>query len=298
MKNRFGKARHSSSVLVLLSTTLFLGGCPPPPPPPGYVTPTPTGTPPAVRPVDFGEVYIHTTKTAPNTVTWINTGGSAASVDRIDISGADAGSFAASPNTFTPATALNPNAASPAVTFTFSPTEVRDYTATATPHLTQANATAIGIRLDGAGRAQRALGALTFFGGNLAVGEYLNFRRWRVGTTSNPPRTFNLQNRSANAIAVTRVFQSSGGPNSTEGFTVTAPAAASFPVPANGSVQIQMTFTPPAFTRPPRQKIFTDGVTFQDAAGANLFGTALCGVGFYDPTPELPADPDIFCPPR
>lgn len=285
MKTVSRKADHSYFFAILLFATLFLWGCSP-----GYVTPTPTGTPPAVRPVDFGEVYIHTTKTAPNTVTWINTGGSAASVDRIDITGADAGSFAATPNTFTPAAGINPNATTAAVTFTFSPTEVRDYTATATPHLTQANATAIGIRLDGAGVAQRALGALTFFGGNLEVGRYLNFRRVAVGATS-ANRTFNLKNLDRNnAITITAIVFQVGG----QGFRVTAPAATPFAVAADGSVPITMTFTPPNFTQPPREKIFADGVEFRDATGANLFGTALCGVGFHPPDP--PDAPVTFCP--
>ncbi|MFQ5881522.1 MAG: hypothetical protein ACE5I9_03460 [Candidatus Methylomirabilales bacterium] len=86
-----------------------------------------------------------------------------------------------------------------------------------------------------------------------------------------------------------RVFQVGG-----QGFTVTNPAAASFAVPANGRVQIRMTFTPPNFARPPREKVFADGVTFQDATGANLAGTALCGVGFHPPDP--PDTPVTFCP--
>jgi hypothetical protein len=58
-------------------------------------------------------------------------------------------------------------------------------------------------------------------------------------------------------------------------------------------VMVVLSFNSPAFTAPPNQKTFTDGVTLHgntlgNAAALHTFGTALCGVGFYPAEePEL-----------
>lgn len=219
------------------------------------LVPAPTVT----NPFDFGDVYVGTTATT--TVNWTNNGTDPGELLGVHVNTERAFTYSG-PTPFQ-AVIINPGQASPNVNINFTPGRTGAHRGRGSPIFTGGTTTSIGLR--GNGIAQKAVGALSVTGGNITAGQVLDFGNVLVG--GNTTRTFNIANNSPNAINVS-VNWSSGN----QGFVVTTPAGG-FNVPANGNVTVTITFTPTAVGT------FTDAVTFSDAGGTNLAGTAVQGNG-------------------
>ncbi|OGL27859.1 MAG: hypothetical protein A3G44_04305 [Candidatus Rokubacteria bacterium RIFCSPLOWO2_12_FULL_73_47] len=249
----------------------------PRPPLPALLTPTHTL-------LNFGDVYVGTAVPASAMPRWVNSGGVAITVQGVGVAGPNAAGFAWRTNPPNgPFGAVAPGGSTPALMVFFTPTAEGPHTAVATPQAAPGGGAVIPMGLAGNGRYQIQSGDLVFLGGgNLDPGSALDFGRVRVGTPApGATKRFRVTNLSANALRITGIDFVAVE----RAFTLAAPT---LPHVLNGSqsVMVAIDFTPPAFTQPPNQKKFTDGVTVNaetvtDAAQKHRFGTALCGVGYY-----------------
>lgn len=266
-------------VIVLASS---LSACADPAPP--IVVPNPGM-------VSFGDVYVGTTAPAPGPVAWRNVGGSAATVTGLTLGGPNAAVFGMAPATpFANSPAVASGQVTSAVTFSFTPSGEGTFAGAGSLALGNGRGTPVPVALVGNGRYQIQVGDLVFLGGgNLQPGRWLDFRRVQVGTP--PPgrtRRFQVTNFGNAMVRVTEIVFTTGG----QGFSLRAPPPP-FVLNSQQSRMIDIDFDPPAFTRPPNQKRFTDAVTVKgETVGApaqrHSYGTSLCGVGFYPAEePEL-----------
>lgn len=246
------------------------------PPAPAVLGPTPPQ-------LAFGDVYVGTTATA--TATWKSVTGGSATVTGLNIIGTNAAQFSGAPAAPLGNVSVSSSQPTPVITFTFAPAAEGAHQATAS---VLSAAPVFPLGLAGTGRFQIFTGDLAFLGGgNLNPGQALNFGRMQVGTA---PKTkqFRVANVGQNPVQVTRFVLAAAG---TE-FAYTAPPLPFVIQPLMGTL-VTVTFTTPAFTRPPNQMKFTSAITLQgqtvgNPAAAHSFGTALCGVGFYPAEePEL-----------
>ncbi|MDO8137581.1 MAG: choice-of-anchor D domain-containing protein [Candidatus Brocadiales bacterium] len=249
--------RQGSFLFVLLLLVTWMAGCAPP----GNANLVP-----ANATLDFGDVYVGTTK--QDTISWTNNGTDPGEIVGLAVNTEKAFTYG---GPAFQAMIINPGQSTPNYLINFSPSRTGGHSGRASPGFT--GGTHTSIRLRGNGVTQKAVGALSVTGGDMVAGQALDFGNVLVG--GNATRTFNIQNNSPNAIAVNASW--SGG---NRGFTVTAPGN-SFNVPAAtattpGSVAVTITFAPPAVGT------FTDAVTFSDASGANLAGTVVTGRGVSD----------------
>ncbi len=253
------------------------------------------------QPIDFGQVYAGTM--VSKTGTWRNSGTANATLPTppLAMAGANANLFGGALTGAVPATVAPGRTLAPPAVFAFAPTDVGQFTATATPAVQEANATVTAMTLRGEGIVHYAVGDLTVGGPAIVVQppKPVNFGRVRVGQQS-PIITFDVQNIvfPTQNIRITKVqlYQNN------QGFTYVGPQPP-FNVPKGGKVAVQLRFTPPAFPNPPQEKMFRDGVTFFEVqtdtmgnitAQKSAAGVALCGIGFHPS--DTPPNPPMTCP--
>lgn len=277
--------RVLQGTLAAVVTTIVLAGCGP------QLDPAPP------QPLDIGQAYVGTVTS--KTGTWRNSGTANATLTQpaLTMGGANANLFAGALMGLVPATVAKGTALAPPAVFAFAPTDVGQFTATATPTVQEANATVTAMTLQGEGIMQINRGSLVLGGQPLTVGQPVNFGRARVGAAPSVV-TLNLQNTfmpTGNVRITNVVFQMNN-----QGFTLVAPPVP-FNIPQGGTVAVRLQFAPPAWNPPPLEKKFRDGVTFFEVATdtlgnitASASGTALCGVGFHPS--ENPPNPPMACP--
>jgi len=253
------------------------------------------------QPLDIGQAYAGTT--ASKTGTWRNSGTANVTITQpvLAMGGANANLFAGVLMGAVPATVAKGQALAPPAVFAFAPTDVGQFTATATPTVAEANATVNAMALKGEGIMHYVVGDLTLGGQQITLQppKPVNFGRVRVGRQS-PIITFDVQNGvfATQNITITKVQFSMNN----QGFSYVGPPTP-FVVPRGGKVAVQLRFRPPAFPNPPQEKMFRDGVTFFEVqtdtmgnvtAQKSAAGVALCGVGFHPS--EIPPNPPMTCP--
>ena len=253
------------------------------------------------QPLDIGQTYVGTV--ASKTGTWRNSGTANATITQAvpTMGGANANLFAGALMGAVPATVAKGQALAPPAVFAFAPTDVGQFTATATPTVQEANARVSAMTLKGEGIMHYVVGDLTLGGQQIVLQppKPVNFGRVRVGQQS-PIITFDIQNGvfATQNITITKVQFSMNN----QGFSHVGPPTP-FVVPKGGKVAVQLRFRPPAFPNPPLEKMFRDGVTFFEVqtdtfgnitAQKSAAGVALCGVGFHPS--EIPPNPPMTCP--
>jgi hypothetical protein len=253
------------------------------------------------QPLDIGQAYVGTV--ASKTGTWRNSGTANATITQpaLTMGGANANLFAGALMGAVPATVAKGQALAPPAVFAFAPTDVGQFTATATPAVQEANAKVNAMDLKGEGIMHYVVGDLTLGGQQIVLQppKPVNFGRVQVGQQS-PIVTFDIQNGvfAAQNITITKVQFSMNN----QGFSHVGPPTP-FVVPKGGKVAVQLRFRPPAFANPPQEKMFRDGVTFFEVqtdtfgnitAQKSAAGVALCGVGFHPS--ETPPNPPMTCP--
>ena len=280
--------RVLQGTLTALVAVIPLTGCGP------QLDPTPP------QPLDIGQAYVGTT--ASKTGTWQNSGNANATITQpvFTMGGANANLFAGVLMGPVPATIAKGQTLTPPAVLVFAPTDVGQFTATATPRVNELAATVNAMTLQGEGIAQYVVGDLTVGGQPIRVGQPVNFGRVAAGAVS-PVVKFDLLNPiGAQNITVTKISFHVNN----QGFAVIAPPLP-FQVPQGGRTAVSMTFRPAAWTQPPREKMFRDGVTFFEvrtdtfgniAAGKSATGVALCGVGYFPPDTPNPDPPLMKCP--
>ncbi len=285
--------RALQGMLAAFVAITAFAGCDPP-----KLAPNPAAT------LDFGPTYVGTGM--PRPASWVNSGGTDATVPQIVIGGANGANFRAFPFVPVPAKAVAKNGAvngplTPPATLVFFPPDVGQFAATATPTVTEMGATATARALQGEGIMHYAVGDLTVGGPAIVVQppKPVNFGRVQVGRQS-PIITFDVQNIvfPTQNIRITKVQLYLNN----QGFTYVGPQPP-FNVPKNGKVAVQLRFAPPAFPNPPLESMFRDGITFFEVqtdsfgnitAQKSAAGAALCGVGFHPS--ETPPNPPMTCP--
>jgi len=253
------------------------------------------------QPLDIGQTYVGTTAT--KTGTWQNSGNANATLPQpvLTMGGANANLFAGVLMGPVPTTIAKGRALTPPALFVFAPTDVGQFTATATPRVNEPAATVNAMTLQGEGIMHYVVGDLTLGGQKITLQppKPVDFGRVAVGQQS-PIITFDVQNGvfATQNIRITNVQFSMNN----QGFTYVGPPTP-FVVPKGGKVAVQLRFRPPQFPNPPQEKMFRDGVTFFEVqtdtmgnitAQKSAAGVALCGVGFH-PT-ETPPNPPMTCP--
>ena len=253
------------------------------------------------QPLDIGQAYAGTT--ASKTGTWRNSGTANVTITQpvLTMGGANANLFAGVLMGAVPATVAAGRTLTPPAVLVFAPTDVGQFTATATPAVQEANATVNAMALTGEGIMHYVVGNLTLGGQQIVVQppKPVNFGRVQVGRQS-PIVTFDVQNGvfATQNITITKVQFSMNN----QGFSYVGPPTP-FVVPQGGKVAVQLRFRPPAFPNPPQEKMFRDGVTFFEVqtdtmgnitAQKSAAGVALCGVGFHPS--ENPPNPPMTCP--
>jgi len=253
------------------------------------------------QPLDIGQTYVGTV--ASKTGTWRNSGTANATITQpmLTMGGANANLFAGALMGAVPATIAKGQTLVPSAVFAFAPTDVGQFTVTATPHVNEPAAAVNAMTLKGEGIMHYVVGDLTLGGQQITLQppKPVNFGRVAVGQQS-PIITFDVQNGvfAAQNITITKVQFSTNG----QGFSYVGPPTP-FVVPKGGKVAVQLQFRPPAFPNPPQEKMFSDGVTFFEVqtdtmgnitAQKSAAGVALCGVGFHPS--ETPPNPPMTCP--
>ena len=273
----------------LLAPIIVLAGCGP------QMDPAPP------QPLDIGQAYVGTT--AAKTGTWRNSGNANATITQpaLTMGGANANLFAGVVMVPVPVTVTKGQTLAPPALFVFAPTDVGQFTATATPRVHEPAARVNAMTLQGEGIMHYAAGDLTLGGQQITIQppKPVNFGRVAVGQQS-PIITFDVQNGvfATQNIRITKVQFSMNN----QGFSYVGPPTP-FVVPKGGKVAVQLRFRPPAFPNPPQEKMFRDGVTFFEVqtdtlgnitAQKSAAGVALCGVGFHPS--ENPPNPPMTCP--
>jgi len=253
------------------------------------------------QPLDIGQAYAGTT--ASKTGTWRNSGTANVTITQpvLTMGGANASLFAGALMGVVPVTVAKGQSLAPPAVFVFAPTDVGQFTATATPIVNEPAAKVTAMTLKGEGIMHYVAGDLTLGGQQITLQppKPVNFGRVRVGRQS-PIVTFDVQNSvfATQKITITKVQFSMNN----QGFSYVGPPPP-FVVPKGGKVTVQLRFRPPAFPNPPQEKIFRDGVTFFEVqtdtmgnitAQKSAAGVALCGVGFHPS--ETPPNPPMTCP--
>ena len=251
--------------------------------------------------LDIGQVYVGTI--ASKTGTWRNSGTANATIAQpvLTMGGANASLFAGALMGVVPVTVAKGQSLAPPAVFVFAPTDVGQFTATATPIVNEPAAKVTAMTLKGEGIMHYVAGDLTLGGQQITLQppKPVNFGRVRVGRQS-PIVTFDVQNGvfATQNITITKVQFSMNN----QGFSYVGPPTP-FDVPKGGKVAVQLRFRPPAFPTPPQEKMFRDGVTFFEVqtdtmgnitAQKSAAGVALCGVGFHPS--ETPPNPPMTCP--
>ena len=275
--------------LAILAIVAALAGCGP------QLDPAPP------QALDIGQVYVGTI--ASKTGTWRNSGTANATIAQpvLTMGGANASLFAGALMGVVPVTVAKGQSLAPPAVFVFAPTDVGQFTATATPIVNEPAAKVTAMTLKGEGIMHYVAGDLTLGGQQITLQppKPVNFGRVRVGRQS-PIVTFDVQNSvfATQKITITKVQFSMNN----QGFSYVGPPTP-FDVPKGGKVTVQLRFRPPAFPNPPQEKIFRDGVTFFEVqtdtmgnitAQKSAAGVALCGVGFHPS--ETPPNPPMTCP--
>ena len=173
-----------------------------------------------------------------------------------------------------PFTAFNlaPNATTPPVTFTFSPTATGLATGQGTTQITATGVQVQPLELRGTGVVLVNQGDLAIIGGNVRAGEVLNFGSVAVPGGRPTTRAFELFNLGQQAIRVRVQFVQNN-----QGFSVLRPALP-INLPSRRSVRVELRFAPPAVGD------FADVVQFVDANNAaNSAAIAVVGRGVAPP---------------
>ena len=251
------RSRCCKAFLVVALPLLFLTACAP------RIVLTPS-----IPTHNFGNVLVGTSSPASPQVTWTNVT-TPLKVDNIEV-GPEPPFAAVRPGPPMPIH-LGTGAATPAFTFQFSPKAVGVARGAATPYSLQIVRPdeAQPVTLFGTGIAQLSSGSLSVVGGQLTPGQVLDFGRVLVPGGAPVTRTFMVKNSGSTQVLLSVTFGAGGGP-----FTVTSPATSPIPVPPGGSVDVVITFVPPAVGR------FVNAVFFIDNnAAINSAATALTGEG-------------------
>lgn len=190
--------------------------------------------------IDFGDVLVGTTS-APQMVSWNNTGGDQATIFALPITNAvfkygGTGNFQSAD--------IAVGGTSPQWPIVFEPTALGAQAGEVDPNAFNPSGAnrpqTTPAALKGNGVAQISTGDLSVIGGAIAPGRILDFGNVQVNTTS-AALTFTVRNSSATKTHVVSVQWANGG----QGFAVTAPGQ-QFAVPPGSAIAVVLTFTPAA----------------------------------------------------
>lgn len=218
---------------------------------------------PSPATLDYGRVYVGTTKGLFSTTRWKNTSSAAITINGIGVVPTGSPFSVGLTQPFTPIT-LNPDEETPSIRFNFSPTAAGP--ASAEGMLVQAAGAARNVALTGEGVFQISDGGFEVGDRALVAGQALDF-----GDVPFPGgrslREFRLTNRTNEMIGVLSYFS-----DGKQGFKLVAPTPP-FVLAASESVVIAVLFSPPDTGS------FSDAITFYDPTRTRQAGTALKGRG-------------------
>jgi hypothetical protein len=218
-----------------------------------------TGTPP----VDFGDVLVFTTS-APLTVTWRNAG------TAHEVHGGRVRAPFAGVGTFSTVTIANN--ATVSLDFSFTPPAPGPATQEA-KLITSSGAKSDRVRLKGNGVAYISDGKISISetAGGGALAQAIDFGKVAVG--SSKTLTIFVKNTPPAGAPAAAVAATVNWSLNNQGFSSAPANGAAVNIPANGSTQISITFTPTAVG------VVQDSVTFRDATGKIVSGVMVKGEG-------------------
>ena len=224
---------------------------------------------PANPQIDFGDVLVGTTS-APQMVSWDNTGGDKATIFALPITNAV---FKYGGTVNFQSADIAAGGTSPQWPIVFQPTALGAQAGEVDPNAFNPSGTnrpqTTPVALKGNGVAQISTGDLSVIGGAITPGQILDFDNVQVNTTS-AALAFTVRNSSATKTHVVSVQWANGG----QGFVVTAPGQ-QFAIPPGSAIAVALTFTPAAVGNA------ADGVRFVvvGGTGAHEAATAVKGKG-------------------